>query len=211
MNGTTWLLRLDLPSGSVFLSDGGVTVWGGNTYTANSATLGSFSQLSDVTEGFGSELPELEIVFAPPSNAALTPLQAGAFARSAVRLWLAEYDPDTGAVVGTPDLRFAGRMDRVRQQFAMRQLQIIVSAVPETEVLLFSDDGNGLSAEFHKAVYPGETGHDQATGLVVTVTWGVQSGRGSSPVFVDSSSGVGGFSGGGFGEGRNPPRGFVPS
>ena len=191
MNGLTWLLRLDLPSGSVFLSDGGVTTWDGNTFSASHPVLGGFSQISEVTEGFGPELPEQEIVFSPPSNAALDPLQTGAFQRSPMRVWLAEFNPATGAVVGEPNLRFAGRMDRVRQQFGMRQLSIVVSGVPETEALLFSDDGNGLSAEFHKAVYPGETGHDQATGLVVTVTWGVESVRGAG-----GFSGGGGFGGG---------------
>lgn len=199
MNGQTWLLRLDLPSGSVYLSDGGVTVWDGNTYTAAHPTLGGIAQIGEVTEGFGNTLPEQEIIFAPPSNAALAPLQAGAFSRSAMRLWLAEYNVDTGAVVGTPDLRFAGRMDRVRQQFAFQQLQIIVSGVPETEVLLFSDDGNGLSAEFHKSLYAGETGHDQATGLVKTVTWGVESARRN----------VGGGSGGGGGTDAGDPRNWV--
>lgn len=175
MNGLTWLLRLDLPSGAVFLSDGGVTTWSGNTYAASHPVLGGFAQLGEVTEGFGPELPELEIVFVPPSNAALAPLQTGAFSRSTMRLWLAEFDPLAGTVVGTPDLRFSGRMDRVRQQFGLRQLQIVLSCVPELEVMLYSDDGNGLSSTFHKAVYPGETGHDQATGLVTTVTWGAES------------------------------------
>ena len=192
MNGVTWLLRLDLPSGSVFLSDGGVTVFGGNTYRPTHSTIGAIAQIGEVTEGFGPELPEQEIVFAPPSNAALAPLQTGCFRRSAMRLWVAEFNPSTGAVVGTPDLRFAGRMDRVRQQFAFRQLQIVLSCVPETEVLLFSDVGNGLSAEFHKSLYAGETGHDQATGLVKTVTWGVESGN--------RGGGFGGGSGGTFGD-----------
>lgn len=193
MSGLTWLLRLDLPSGAVFLSDGGVTVWDGNTYAASHPVLGGFSQISELTEGFGPELPEQEIIFVPPSNAALGPLQTGAFRRSPLRLWLAEYNPATGAVVGTPELRFAGRMDRVRQEFGLQKLSIIVSAVPELEVLLFSDEGNGLSAEFHKAVYPGETGHDQATGLVTTVSWGVKSAPGGV-----SFGGGGGRGGGDF-------------
>jgi hypothetical protein len=191
MNGLTWLLRLDLPSGAVFLNDGGVTTWGGNTYTAAHPVIGAFSQVSEVSEGFGSELPELEIVFAPPSNAALTPLQEAAFKRSPMRLWLAEFNPATGEVVGTPDLRFAGRLDRVRQQFGMRQLSIVVSCVPELELLLFSDDGNGLSASFHKQVYSGESGHDQASGLVTTIAWGVEG--------QNARGGFGAGGGGGFG------------
>jgi hypothetical protein len=189
MNGLTWLLRLDLPGGAAFLADGGFTVWGGNTYRADHAVLGGISSLSSVADGVGAELPDLEIGFAVPGNAALGPLQAGAFQRSAVRLWLAEYSTASGAVVGTPDLRFAGKMDRVRQQFGLRQLSIVVSCVPELEALFFSDEGNGLSAEFHKSIYPGETGHDQATGLVIPVSWGVAGGQGAQ----------GGFWGGGGG------------
>lgn len=180
MNGLTWLLRLDLPGGSVFLSNGGVTVWGGNTYRADDAVLGGFSAISEVSDGIGDELPELEIIFAPPSNAALTPLQAGAYQRVAVRLWLAEYNPATGAVVGTPDLRFAGLMDRVRQQFGYRQLSMVVSCVPQLEALFFADDGNGLSPAFHKSLFAGETGHDQATGLVIPISWGVNSSVGGA-------------------------------
>lgn len=187
MNGLTWLLRLDLPAGSVFLSDGGVTVWGGDTYRADDDVLGGFSQISEISDGLGPELPELEISFASPSNAALTPLQSGAYQRSAVRLWLAEFSPATGAVVGTPDLRFAGNLDRVRQSFGYRALSITVSCVPALESLFLTDDGNGLSAEFHKSIWPGETGHDQATGLVIPISWGVagsQAGAGA-PVGAD--------------------------
>lgn len=205
MNGLTWLLRLDLPSGSAFMSDGGVTIWGGNTYTANHPVLGGIKQIGELTEGFGPELPEQELIIAPPSNAAVSPLQQGCWRRSAVRLWLAEFDEVTGAVVGTPDLRFAGRMDRMRQTFAFQQLGIVLTCVPETEVLLFSDDGNGLSAEFHKSLYAGETGHDQATGLVRTVTWGVESGRsgnGGNSSSAAASIGAQLF-GGGFGGNRS--------
>jgi hypothetical protein len=87
-------------------------------------------------------------------------------------------------------------MDRARQAFGYRQLSAIVSCVPETEVLFFSDDGNGLSSEFHKSIYPGETGHDQATGLVIPITWGVAGARGSG-----GSTGGGDFTPGGSGGG----------
>ena len=193
MNGVTQLLRIDMPGSPVFLSNGGVTTWAGNTYTSSDSVLGGIAQFSEITEGMGPELPELEIVFAVPSNAALGPLQEAAFQRVPVRRWLAEFNPSTGDVVGDPDLRFIGRMDRVRQDFAFRQLLVTVSCVPETETLFYSDEGNGLSIEFHKSIYPGETGHDQATGLIIPVAWGVNSGRGG--IVSGGSGGGGGFIG----------------
>ncbi|MEO0699437.1 MAG: hypothetical protein AAFY81_06930, partial [Pseudomonadota bacterium] len=51
------------------------------------------------------------------------------------------------------------------------------------------------SNAFHKSLFPGETGHDNATGLQVSVAWGVE----SAP--TSTSSGMG--SGGG-GNGNNP-------
>lgn len=180
MNGETWLLSLALPSGTVFLSDGGVTPWNGDTYRPSHATIGSMAAIGEIREGFNSRLVQQEITFAVPDNGALTALQAGAWARVSAKLWVAEYDADTGQVVGTPDSRFNGKMDRVRQQFGRNQLSVIVSCVSEREVAIFSNENNGLSAENHKAIWPGETGHDQATGLVVPVTWGVASAAGST-------------------------------
>lgn len=180
MNGETWLLSLELPSGTVFLSDGGVTPWNGDTYRPSDASIGSVATIGEIRSGFNSRLPEQEFTFAVPDNGALTALQAGAWARSSVRLWVAEYDTQTGQVVGTPDNRFSGKMDRVRQQFALKQLSVIVSCVSEREVALFSNDNNGLSAEFHKGIWPNETGHDQATGLVIPDAWGVESGTAST-------------------------------
>lgn len=201
MDGVTKLLRIDLPSGPVFLNDGGITDFGGNRYRAADPVIGAVQQWGATEFGFGNTLPEWEFVLAPPSNAALGPLQTGAFARSRVRYWVADFDPRTGEVIGTPSLEFAGRLDRLRQTFADRQLSIVVSCVPETEALLFADDGNGLSPEFHKSIYPGETGHDQATGLVMTVTWGVEGGgRGFGG---SGGAGGGGGGGGGFPEVNN--------
>lgn len=188
MNGLTKLVSIGLPDRTIYLSDGGVTVFGGNTYTSTDPVLGGIKQYGELTYGFGSELPEWEFILAIPSNAAFTPLQRAANLRLPVRYWFVEFDPQTGAVTGVAHSEFTGKLDRVRQQFGFQQLSAVISCVTETEDLLRSDDGNGLSSETHKAMYPGETGHDQATGLVTSVTWG-----------VEGAGGRGGFSGGGGG------------
>lgn len=198
MNGLTWLLRLDLPSGTIHLTDGGVTQYAGDTYRAEHPVIGSVSNFPDIADGFGPELPEAEIMFAPPSNAALPLLIDAGRKRSPMRLWLAEYDTLTGAVVGTPNTRFIGNFDMVRTQAAFRQLSVSVRCVPQSETLFFMDDGNGLSSEYHKSLYPGETGHDEATGLLLSIYWGVSNvSGGSSFAGGGGGSGVGGVNGGG--------------
>lgn len=190
--GLTWLLKIDLPARTVLLSDGGVTVFAGDTYSASDAELGSLVAIDAIAEGIGQEIPALTIKLAPPGPVAVTALSLGAIQRSRVRVWLAEYDTLTGAVVGSPELRFIGYVDQPSVYFQLRQFGVQFTAVPDLEAMFFRDNGNGLSATFHKSLYPGETGHDNATGLSIPVAWGAQSPPRGGTVF----GGSGGFGSG---------------
>lgn len=183
----TGLLKIEFPDHTVLLNDGGVTVWNGDTYTPHDSLVGSISSIEGIKEGMGAEIPALDITFAPDGLPAITAFSVGAIQKSAVRMWLAEYNVETGAVVGTPELRFFGFVDQPQVNIGLRTFSISVSIVPELERLFLRDNGNGLGSAFHKSVYPGETGHDNATGLSISVAWGAESaGQGSS-------SGSGGF------------------
>lgn len=175
MNGITGLLKIELAGGDVLLSDGGVTDFGGDTYSPEDANLGSIASVDTIAEGIGQEIPALELNFAAPGVVAVTDLSNGAIQQSAVRLWIAEYDTDTGEVVGTPELRFIGFVDQPKVGFAFRQFNVTITAVPHLEAMFYRDTGNGLSSTFHKALYAGELGHDNASGLSIPVAWGVNS------------------------------------
>lgn len=123
--------------------------------------------------------------------AAVSALSSGAIQKSRVRLWLAEYDTTTGEVVGTPELRFIGFVDQPQASFAFRQLTLQITAVPELEAMFFKDTGNGLSISFHKALYPGELGHDNASGLSIPIAWGVESPPRGSVYFGGGGGGFG--------------------
>jgi hypothetical protein len=71
----------------------------------------------------------------------------------------------------------------------LRELLISQTITQTLEVLFFKNNGNGLSPQYHKKLYPGETGHDQATGLVENDYWGTQ---GSSAIGSGASFGGGG-------------------
>lgn len=194
MVGITGLLKIELPDHTVLLSDGGVTVFDGDTYVPFDDVVGSLAAVDTIAEGIGDEIPALDLTFAPPDVNAITALSSGAIQQSRVKLWLAEYDTADGTIIGTPELRFIGFVDQPRSEFAFRQLGLQITAVPELEALFFKDTGNGLSISFHKALYPGELGHDNASGLNIPIAWGVE-----SPPRATSYFG-GGYGGGGFGE-----------
>ena len=186
MNGLTGLLKIELPDSTVLLSDGGVTVYNGDTYTATDPVVGSLASIDMISEGIGQEIPALDIGFAPTSNIAVTALSQGAIQQSRVRLYLAEYDASTGLVVGTPELRFIGFVDQPRVEYSFRQFSLLMTAAPDLEAMFFDDTGNGFSSAFHKSLYPGETGHDNATGLQIPVAWGV-----GGPATASGTTGVG--------------------
>lgn len=197
MNGLTWLLKIELPERDILLNDGGVTTWDGDTYRATDTSVGSIASVGAITEGVGGEIPALEIEFKPPSSAAMTELTVGCFRQSPLTLYLAEYDKETGLVVGTPEARWRGNLDKARVAYALRELSINLEATPQLETMFFKDNGNGLSSSFHKALYPGETGHDNATGLQISTYWGVAGGQATA-----QAGGGGGAGGGSFGEFR---------
>lgn len=192
-HGLTGLLKIELPTHTATLSDGGVTQFAGDTYKPVDEILGAIASIDTIAEGVGQEIPALEINFAAPGVVAVTALSTGAIQQSRVRLWLAEYDTMTGAVVGTPELRFIGFVDQPTVGFAYREFRVSLSAVPDLEAMFFRDTGNGLSSTFHKALYPGETGHDNASGLSIPVAWGAASPPRGGTVF---GGGGGGFGGG---------------
>jgi len=192
MVGITGLLKIELPGHTVLLTDGGSTVFDGETYTSYDEVVGSLAAVDTIAEGIGDEIPALDLTFSPPSVAAVSALSSGAVQRSRVWLWLAEYDTTTGAVIGTPELRFIGFVDQPQTSFAYRQLTLQITAVPELEAMFFKDTGNGLSISFHKALYPGELGHDNASGLSIPIAWGVESPPRGSVYFAGGFGGVGG-------------------
>src|SRR3546814_10142793 len=57
--------------------------------------------------------------------------------------------------------------------------EVAVSVVSLAERLFELNIGNSLNSAWHKSVWPGELGHDKATGLSLPVAWGVESPRSS--------------------------------
>jgi hypothetical protein len=174
MSGFCALVDMELPGGTVYLTGAVFIVWNGNTYTSADATLGKFSSIGAREEGAGGDIPAIDMEFLPPSSVAITSLTVGALQQARVVIRLAEYDPADNTVIGTPDLQFIGQIDQPKIRFRKGEYSIGFSVVSRAEWLFERDTGNGLSSSFHKALFSGETGHDNATGLGVPVAWGVE-------------------------------------
>jgi len=187
VTGIVALLEIDLPGHMVRLCDGGFFEFGGDTFTDSDSLLGTLVSVEPLQEGVEQEIPALDLYFNPPANVSIAVLSQAAIERRSVRLWLAEYDSETGVIdTGATELRFVGIVDQPSVKFSRTEYVVSITVVPHAEYVFNRNIGNGLSASFHKSLYPGETGHDNATGLGVAIAWGTErpattSGAASSP------------------------------
>jgi hypothetical protein len=175
------LLKIELPAHTIRLCDGGFLTFGGEDYASSDQYFGTIGGLEALSEGVGDEVPGSRLTFLPDSNAAAATLSAPGMQGSRIRFWIAEVDPDTGLVIGTPDQQADMQVDRTVLKIGRGTRSLEMDMVSRAERLFVQNEGNSLSPEFHKSVWPGETGEDNATGLGTTVAWGVEGPpRGSS-------------------------------
>ena len=173
----TGLLKIELPGRTMLLCDGGAIAWNGETYRSRDDLFGNIASVEALAEGQGDEIPALDLELQPPGTAAVAELSKPGYQASRVRLWIAEYDVATGQVVGTPERMFDGQIDQTTLRVGRSSRVVSMTVVSNAERLFELDIGNTLSPTFHKSIWPGELGHDNASGLTVPVAWGVESPR----------------------------------
>jgi uncharacterized membrane protein YgcG len=194
------LLKIELNGGdTIRLCDGGfIPDFLGEEYRSLDPTFGTIASLESLTEGVGEEIPAMELGLNPNSDSAPSDLSQPGFQRSQVWLWIAEKNEATGQiVVGSETLMFYGQIDQTVLKVGRTVRDLSMTIVSTLERLFLRNEGNTLSPTFHKSVWPGETGHDNATGLTVPVAWGVEKSPGASSAGGAYGGGGGGYGGGG--------------
>lgn len=191
------IIRVDLPEDIVRLADGGIVYFGGEAYRSDDPLFGTLLSASGLSEGVGDEIPGGEIVFRPPSDVAASEINRGDFQGARLRMWIAEIDGDTGAIVGAPEQEVDGQIDVTTLRHAREGRTLNLVFVSRCERLFIINEGNGLNGSFHRKVWPGERGLDNATAVSTSFAWGtISAGRGAVTI---GSGGGGGGSGGSVG------------
>lgn len=169
----TGLMKLELPVRPVLLCDAGVVTWNGDTYRSKDTDFGILSGFEALTEGVGDEAPAGILTMSPPATSAAALLSSPGYQGSRLRLWVAEIDPNTGHIIGEPDLMCDWQVDSTRLRIGRGTLALEIACVTQGQRLMLTNDGNTLSPAYHRSIHPGEAGLDNATGLTTDVAWGV--------------------------------------
>lgn len=176
------LLEIEHPVATVRLCDGGFIAWPARgTFASRDATYGTLGSVDPAGESIGDEAPGGRFSLLPPSPAAAVSLARADAQGSPVRMWIAEVSPDTGLLIGEPELLFVGMVDTVRVVLGRNTSEVVIEYVSEAEKLFMINEGTVLSQASHQQAWPGELGFSYATNTVLAVPWGVSGGaRGST-------------------------------
>jgi uncharacterized membrane protein YgcG len=186
------LVEIQLPSKTLRLSDGGFVYFDGEKFESEDEDFGAIESSDSLVEGTGDEAPAGRITFLPASTAAAAALSQPSFQNSPILIWQAEVNEATGEIVGTPDLLLNALLDTTELRLARGKRTLEMGFITASERLFSINEGNVLSPRFHKSVWPGETGLDNATGVGLSVAWGIE-----GPPRQYSYSGAGGGGTGG--------------
>lgn len=176
----------------VRLCDGGTLSFDSENYTSRHSVFGAISGFEPISEGVGDEAPAGTLTFSPAPDAPPATINAATLQGTRIRMWIAEVDQDTGEIVGTPDMQLDNLANVTRLKLGKNTYELAVDIVSRTERLFLLNEGNVLSGEYHRRIYPGELGLDNAIGVPGVVAWGVT----GAPRGTTSFSTAGGLAGG---------------
>lgn len=193
----------------VLLHDGSGTLsfapWSGDTktFTGKDSIFGTLAALTTIEEKIASEAPDVSITLMAPSNAAFGEINDPRNQGSPVSVWFGLVDDMTGAVIGTPELLWMGRLDTVQSNVAANQQTCELVTVSGFDRLFIAGEGECLNSVWHQSIWPGETGLAYNVASTTDIPWGVEAPK---PVTSPAGGygyggGYGGYGGGGGGGG----------
>lgn len=187
----TGLVKIELPDRTLRFCDGGFFEYESETYRSDDPVFGTIGSLQTMAESVGDTVPAVVLTILPASAAAPEELSQPGNQKSPVKFIIAEYDADSGEIT-SGQVEFYGQLDQTILKASGGEYSLSVSVVSLAERLFERNIGNSMNSNWHKYVWPGELGQDNATGLTQAIAWGIESGssRGGG-VYVGGGAGFG--------------------
>ncbi len=175
------LVKIELPSTTIRLCDGGFCYFGGEKYTSEDTLFGSIAGVDEFEAMLGDTAEDATLLFNTTETAEPAEISSASFQNSRARFWMGKLDWDGKTVVNATQL-MDGLVDYTTLRLKENSRTVEMTFIGRAEKLFLRQEGNTLDPRFHKSVWPGEKGLDNATGARVTVAWGVGSARGIASV-----------------------------
>jgi hypothetical protein len=156
----------------VRLCDGAFVKWGSDTFECVDEDFGAIGSAEAFEEKTGDEAPGGRLTFLPSSAADAASLSDPSYQGSRMRFWLAEVNPETGIVAGTPELTADLAIDTVTLKAGKGTRAVDIVFESAAKRLFMVMRGNALNDRFQQLCYAGELGMSNATGMPRSTAWG---------------------------------------
>lgn len=185
------LIKIELPDHTIRLIDGGAPVlFGGELYSSEDPIYGVPSFIEDTSDQIGDEAPAMRMGMLPPTNLAIAGLTSPVAQGSPVFFWFGAINPETGTLIGEPDLQFWGRLDVPEISHPEGERALIFDIVSAWEVLFDNNEGYRWNSAFWTYLFGSNArAFDAVTNVGRKLFWG----------YNGPSNGSGGSFGGGNG------------
>lgn len=170
------LVRFDMAGGAICLTDGGFVFFdagegeGPEAYLGHHPVYGSLGSLPTIKDGNEAQTTRLEFGILPPSDEATAILGNPAVQGSRVQWWEGAIDPATGLLIGAPELKFDGEIDRPRFQVGDSWALTLECGTQAERQLEMNADWR-LNHSFHSKIWFGELGLIYVDGVARKNEW----------------------------------------
>lgn len=170
------LVRIDMPGGAICLTDGGFTAFdagegeGLELYLGSHPVYGVLSSISPIKDGAEAQTTRIDLVFLPPSDVAVAALANPSIQGVRIQWWEGVIDRDSGLLIGHPDLKFDGEIDKPRFRVG-DDWALTLELGTQAERQLESSNDCRLNNAFHQRCWPGEQGMIHVVAVTRKTEW----------------------------------------
>lgn len=171
------LVRFDMPGGAICLTDGGFAVHdagegeGPETYFGRHPVYGVLSSVGSIKDGADAQTTRIDIVILPASDVATAALGNPSTQGVRVQWWEGVIDPVTGGLMGQPELKFDGEIDKPRLQVG-EGWSLTLECGTQAERQLEPNADWRLNNSFHQKIWgTGELGLQFVDGVTRKKEW----------------------------------------
>lgn len=170
------LIRFDLPGGAICLTDGGFVFFDANEgngpegYLGSHPVYGSLDTVGSIKDGSEAQTTRIDITILPASDTAAAALASPTIQGSRVQWWEGVIDAESGLLIGQPELKFDGEIDKPRFQVG-DDWKLTLECGTQAERQLEQNADWRLNNSFHHKVWPGELGLSFVDGVTRKKEW----------------------------------------
>lgn len=170
------LVRFDLPGAALCLTDAGFVPFdagegeGVETYLGRHPIYGALDSVGSIKDGAEAQTTRIDIGILPASADAAAALASPTTQDARVQWWEGVIHPTTGFLIGAPELKFDGELDKPRWRVG-DSWALVLECGTQAERQLEPNADWRLNDAFHQTIWPGELGLSFVDGVTRKVEW----------------------------------------